>query len=305
MDTDGRLMSPRYFVSALLLVFAIAAGTAADRPRTNPPLTLGGYRVLAADFHTHSSMWSDGALTHWGLVLEAERQGLDVIAITGHNQTWDGRLGRRFSRLVGGPTVLVGEEIVSEPGYHMIAAGIARTVSFRQSAASAIDDIHRQGGIAIAAHPFPDFRTGYDAAAMARLDGAEICHPGIYVRERGQQELEEFAARAPVAAIGSSDFHGLGPMGFCRTYVFARDNTEHAILEALRAHRTVVYGRDGQEYGDPALVRLAAGRAGLREREPSRSGAGWLDAISRIGGILGVAGLIFLSGTRRSAASRV
>ena len=297
MDKAGRVISPR-LVSAWLLVLAIAAGTAADRPRMNPPLTLGGYRVLAADFHTHSSMWSDGALTPWGLVLEAERQGLDAISITGHNETWDGRLGQRFSRLVGGPTVLAGEEILSEPNYHLIAVGIARTVSFRQSAASAIDDIHRQGGIAIAAHPFPDFSAGYDAAAMERLDGAEICHPGVYVRERAQHDLERFAARAPVAAIGSSDFHGLGPMGFCRTYVFARDNTEQAILDAVRAHRTVVYGRDGQAYGDPALVRLAAGRVGLREREPSRSSVGWLDAISRIGGILGVAGLILFRARR-------
>jgi hypothetical protein len=301
---DARVMSPRV-VSALLLVLAIGAGTAADGPRTNPPLTLGAYRVLAVDFHTHSSMFSDGALTPWGLVLEAERQGLDAIAITGHNETWDGRVGQRFSRLVGGPTVLAGEEILAEPRYHMIAVGIARTVGFRQSAASAIDDIHRQGGIAIAAHPFPDFWAGYDAAAMERLDGAEICHPGIYLRERGQRELEQFAARAPVAAIGSSDFHGLGPMGFCRTYVFARDNTEQAILEGVRAHRTVVYGRDGQAYGDPALVRLAAERDGLREREPSRSSVGWLDVISRPGGILGVAGLIFFSGGRRSHASDV
>ena len=95
---------------------AIAAGTLADRPRLNPPLTLGGYRVLAVDFHTHSSMWSDGALTPWGLVLEARRQGLDAFAITAHNETWDAHVGQRFSRLVGGPIVLVGEEIV-RPSY--------------------------------------------------------------------------------------------------------------------------------------------------------------------------------------------
>ena len=78
-------------LSALLLVLAIVAGTLADRPRPNPPLMLGGYRVLAVDFHTHSSMWSDGTLTPWGLVLEAGRQGLDAVAITGHNETWDAR----------------------------------------------------------------------------------------------------------------------------------------------------------------------------------------------------------------------
>jgi predicted metal-dependent phosphoesterase TrpH len=161
-------------LSALLLVLAIVAGTLADRPRPNSPLMLGGYRVLTVDFHTHSSMWSDGTLTPWGLVLEAERQGLDAIAITGHNETWDARVGQRFSRLIGGPIVLVGEEILW-PTHHVIAAGISKTIGFRQSAASAIDEVHSQGGVAIAAHAFPDYWAAWDSAAMERLDGAEIC----------------------------------------------------------------------------------------------------------------------------------
>jgi hypothetical protein len=284
------------FVPCLLIALAVIAGTVADRPRRNPPLSLGGYHVLAVDFHTHSSMWSDGALTPWGLVLEARRQGLDAIAITAHNETWDARVGQRFSRLVaGGPIVMVGEEIV-RPSYHMIAVGITTTVSFMQSAANAIDEVHRQGGVAIAAHPDLDFWDGFDAAAMQRLDGAEICHPSALVpdfifREDVQRDYEGFAARAPVAAIGSSDFHGRGPIGLCRTYVFATEVTERGILDAVRAHRTVVYGRE-RVYGDPALVQLAADAGGFRDREPMSQPAGWLDWVSRIAGLLGLAGVI-------------
>jgi len=292
-------MSPRV-LSRAALTLAIAAGTLADRPRPHPPLTIGGYRVLAADFHMHSSMWSDGALTPWGLVLEAERQGLDAIAITGHNETLDGKLGHRFSRVVGGPTVLRGEEILN-PAFHIIAAGITETVSFLQSAASAIEDVHRQGGIAIAAHPGPTFGAGYDARAMRTLDGAEICHPVIYQRDDTQRDLERFAARAAVAAIGSSDFHGLGQMGLCRTYVFATDTSEQAILDAVRAHRTIVFGRDGQAYGDTELVRLAAADPRLRSAEPPNSRGGWLDWFSRIAGIAGLVGeLLFTERGRRS-----
>jgi hypothetical protein len=283
-------VSRKRLISSVVLALAIVAGTMADRPRVNPSITLGGYRVLAADFHVHSSMWSDGALTPWGLVLEAGRQGLDAIAITGHNEVFDGQLGRRFSELVGGPIVIAGEEILAEGRYHMIAAGITRRVSFRQSAASAIDQIHQQGGIAIAAHPFPDFRAGYDDAAMQRLDGAEICHPRIYSLENGQRDLEQFSARAPVAAIGSSDFHGLGVMGLCRTYVFASSNSARAILDAVRAHRTVVFGKDGRVYGDPQLVQFASQLRGLAPSPASRGGT--LDWFSRLSGVLGLAGLI-------------
>jgi predicted metal-dependent phosphoesterase TrpH len=224
-------------------------------------------------------------------VLEAERHGLDAIAVTGHNQVSDGQLARRFSRAIGGPIVLGGEEILAEGRFHMIAAGVTDAVDFRQTAASAIADIHRQGGIAIAAHPFPVF-VGWDDAAIARLDGGEICHPNIYAREDGQRELEAFAARRPIAAIGSSDFHGLGQMGICRTFVFAADASEQGILDAVRAHRTLVFGKGGHVYGDPQLVQYADR---LRSRLPSSEARGSaLDWLSRIAGLLGFAGLLCL-----------
>ena len=285
------------FIYGSLLVLAIAIGTVNDRPRARPMRMIGGYRVLAVDFHTHSSMWSDGALTPWGLVLEAERQGLDAIAITGHNQVRDGQWGRSFSKRIGGPTILAGEEILAID-YHMLAVGITEKVDSRQSAASAIDQIHRQGGIAIAAHPFRGIRAGYNEAAMKRLDGAEMCHPMIYVLESGQRELEEFSAHAPVAAIGSSDFHGTGAIGICRTYVFARDESERAILDAVRARKTVVYGRHGRAYGDPTLIRLAA-QARLSDAAPPDSKGTPLDWISRITGLAALAGMVF-GGRRRS-----
>jgi len=285
------MKSPRVIAIALLIV-AVLAGTAADRAPDRRPLTLGGYQVLAADFHTHSSIWSDGTLTPWGLVLEADHQGLDVIAITGHDQTIGAHIGHWYSRTFGGPTILVGDEVLGDNGFHITAAGITDTVRYRRSGGTAIDDIHRQGGIAIVAHPFSDFWPGYDPRVLRGLDGAEICHPAIYAIENGQRELEQFAARAPVAAIGSSDFHGLGVMGLCRTYVFAAENSEQAILEAVRTHRTVVFGAGGRAYGDPALLPFSDR---LRDRAPaSNSRGGALDWISRLAGVAGLAGLLAL-----------
>jgi hypothetical protein len=79
-------------------------------------------------------------------------------------------------------------------------------------------------------------------------------------------------------------------MGLCRTYVFAADNSEQAILEAVRAHRTVVFGEEGRAYGDPALLPFADR---LRDRAPASNSRGSvLDWISRISGVAGLAGLI-------------
>jgi hypothetical protein len=278
-------------VSALLLLSAIGAGTDADRPAARRVRIVGEYRILAVDLHTHSSMWSDGILTPWGLVLEARRAGLDAIAVTAHNEVIDAKAARRFSRMIGGPTVLVGEEVLAEPRYHLIAVGIEERVNFQQPAARAIDDIHRQGGVAIAAHPTSE-SAGWDDEAVSRLDGAEICHPLVYVFDDGTAQLEAFAARGRAAPIGSSDFHGLGALASCRTFVFATEDTPSAILEAIRARRTVVYSRDGKAYGDPQLTALAE-RAGLREAaEEWKSRGGALDWWSRAAGVFGLLGLI-------------
>jgi len=285
-------MSASRIVSIALLVTAIATGTMADRPLAHPPLTLGGYRVLAADFHTHSASWSDGSLTPWGLVLEADHQGLDAIAITGHDQTFDSHVGHAFARLVGRPIVLVGDEVLGDRGFHIIAAGIHDTVRYRRSGKTTIDRIHEQGGIAIVAHPFKDFWPGYDPAIMRGLDGAEICHPAVYVDATWQQQLEAFAARAPVAAIGSSDFHGLGSMGLCRTFVFATEASEQGVLDAVRARRTLVFGPGGQVYGDPALTQYADQ---LRPRLPASDSHGTaLDWASRLTALAGFAGLLLI-----------
>jgi hypothetical protein len=282
----------RFGVGALLLV-SVVAGTASDRSRVDPPVILGGYRVIAADFHVHPAILSAAAVTPWDLVFEAQRQALDAIAITPHNSVFPAQIGRWASRLVGGPTVITGEE-VRAPGFHIIAVGIERTVSPHQSAVAAIDAIHQQGGVAIAAHPVATYWPSFDAAAMAALDGSEVMHPGALSAERVRADFEAFYRRGGLMAIGSSDYHGLGRLGICRTYVFATDASAPAILDALRAKRTVVYGIDGRVFGDPALIRLADTDGRLRERAAWRTDHGALVWLSRVTGAMALLGAAIL-----------
>jgi hypothetical protein len=271
---------------------AVAAGTASDAPVSKPALMLGGYRVLAADFHIHTFPLSSGTLAPWDAALEARQQGLDAVAITGHNQVLSGLAGAWFWRHFGGPIVIPGEE-VRGPHFHLIAAGIHRTISWRLPAAQAIDEVHRQGGVAIAAHPTAGSYPYWDATAMERLDGAEVLQPVVHVAPGLGLELQTFFARRPVAAIGSSDYHGSGPLGLCRTLVFVREATPEGVLEAIRAHRTVVV--DGkQAWGDPALVPLALQHPELAGPPPVTGSTRLLVLLSRICGISGLLGLVIL-----------
>jgi hypothetical protein len=294
------------WTSICLLLAAVIAGTLSDSPRKNPIVMVGGYRVLAADFHIHSFPLSWAFLGPFDTVEEASRQGLDVIAMTPHNLIWVAEVGHWFSEKAGGPTVLVGEEIVS-PRYHLLAISIHKTIRWNQSAEKAIDEIHAQGGIAIAAHPVKMYWPGYDAEAMRKLDGAEVLHPLAYENAKRYQELQDFSARAHVTAIGDSDYHGLGPMGVCRTFVFAREDSESAVLDALRIGRTVVYDRDGRVYGDPQLIALASQDPqfqNLVHPQGDEGSGGFLAKASRLCGMLGLLGLFFFGYGQPGRASK-
>ena len=273
----------RHRAAIALLLSSIVCGTIADRPVDPARLVIGGYDVLAGDFHVHPVL-----ISAWDLVLEARRRAVDVVGITPHNQRFSAVIGRWFARRVGGPTVVVGAE---ERGraYHLIALGIATNVSARQPAADAIADVHRQGGVAIAAHPVAEFWPAFDGRALASLDGAEVMGPTAYRNRARAAELRSFFARGRFAAIGSSDYHGLGAIGFARTYVFARGRSEAAVLDALKARRTIVYDRDGSAFGDPALIALADRDGRLRQLDTVRpTASGPLTWMSRVAGIAGL-----------------
>jgi hypothetical protein len=242
--------------AAALLAAGIVLGTVIDRPPLRRPRRAGNYWVLVGDFHVHAFP-GDGTLTPWSLRDQAARLGIDVIAITNHNQTFTGRLAEAIARATDGPILIGGEEVTS-PDYHLIAVGIERVVSGRQPAALAVGAIHAQGGVAIAAHPSPETR-GWDPPAIDRLDGSEIAHP--VDRPGEQQAYREFfisvRARSPrLAPIGSSDVHVTPGIARCRTIVFARERTAAGVLDAIRNGRTVAVDEDGRLYGDPEWTSL-------------------------------------------------
>lgn len=267
------------------LLAALVAGTIADRPKASVARELGGYHVLSVDLHVHSFPISWSTLSAWDTVLEAQHQGLDAIVMTPHNHVWVATLGRWFSRIIGGPLVIVGEELTSSR-YHMLAIGISTAVSSRQPAARAIDEVHRQGGAAVAAHPYPQFQPAYDAEAIERLDGSEVVRPDGQNDERAALELREFFERSKhLAAIGSTDWHGLGPLGYSRTFIFARERSEEGVIDAIRARRTVVYDRD-RVYGDRDMIALASANGGLPHDVPVLPVPGGLAFFSRIAALL-------------------
>ncbi len=114
---------------------------------TEPDIPLGRADLQV---HTEESDGMDDALT---ILNAARRRGVDIVAITDHDQTRGAHMAReaaaRANHLV---EVIVGSEVTSRNG-HILALWIDEPIPLFRSAAATIEAIWRQGGIAIVAHP--------------------------------------------------------------------------------------------------------------------------------------------------------
>lgn len=297
-----------FLASLALLVLGAVGGLAFDDAPDRPIVHRAGYRVLEADFHTHTA-WSDGTLSPFGVVRQAARRGLDVVAITEHNTVKPSQAARLYAKATGGPIVLTGEEITSSR-FHIIAIGLSHTVTPKGDARKAIDEVHAQGGVAIAAHPVSRFWPSL-VPARESFDGAEAMHPIAYGSSGGGWRWSEMIAfrtesKRPLTAIGSSDYHAGSVLGICRTLVFAREPVdEAAVVDALRDGRTVTFDLEGNAIGDATLVQaLASEPYTPRTSDYEYRGAGTLDRVLRALGLLGLLGVAFCPARRRLVSAR-
>lgn len=247
--------------------------------------------ILEADLHVHPYP-GDGALSISQLQREAARRGLDVIAMTAHNNRVALEVSRRLPE-PGAVVVIPGQEITA-PLYHLVALGTTRLIDWRLPLREAIAAVHAQGGAAIAAHPVESSWLDSDANALRLLDGAEVAHPGLRPLPQGRDEYLEFyrrvrAVNPDVAPIGSSDFHTSAPLGYCRTYILTADRSASAIVEAIRRGSTVARRPNGRLHGSAA--NRAQVEAYLAARAPIPQPGAW----DRAAVLISLSGLTLLA----------
>lgn len=292
-----------FWGSLAALVIGVVGGAVGDVHPARPVAMRAGYRVLEADFHAHTR-FSDGFLSPFDLVDQADRRGLDVLAVTEHNVVFPARWARAYSELVHGPTIVVGEEVTTHD-YHLLALGIEHRIDARRPLRAVIATVHRDGGIVAAAHPTKRFSGPFEEV-VDDLDATEVMHPIAFQDQStiGRWgEMRDFyesarARGANLAPLGDSDYHFASPLGVVRTYVFIRDTGVHeesaaSVIDAIRARRTVVFDLQGKGYGDPALVSaLQEEPLPPRNADYGYRGSGAVDRVTRVVGFLGLLGLI-------------
>ena len=105
------------------------------------------------DPHIHTT-YSDGMATPREVVERAVALGLDVIAITDHDSVAGAIEAREIAARDGYPVeVIVGVEVTTFLGVHLLALFVEERLPMLRSTASTIVQVARRGGLALAPHP--------------------------------------------------------------------------------------------------------------------------------------------------------
>jgi predicted metal-dependent phosphoesterase TrpH len=237
-----------------------------------------------ADVHVHTRR-SDGWFTTETLAESALEAGLDAIVVTDHDDVRGGFDLRDYvSRRSLPLAVYPGSEITARcDGHdvHILALGIEDDIEPWQSPEWTIEQIMRQNGIPVLAHPYKK-GTGYLRA-----------HPGIHfdlpvsmeIFNASIADIDRFDPRARRRGIdrnaSATSFHlehpdqFLGPVGGTDAHfrTIGRGVTAYTgdLLDAIRAGTTAVVHTNGFERARPSdFVIYASGLRSMKQRRASK-----------------------------------
>jgi predicted metal-dependent phosphoesterase TrpH len=203
-----------------------------------------------ADLHIHTIYSWDATMTPAGVLKAASLAGLNVVAVTDHDEV-RGALNAREMAGKYGIEVIVGSEVSTAEG-HLLALFIEKPIQKKLSLLKTLTLIGEQGGLAIVAHPEEPFSSSIHRSAIASalehsdarqvLVGLEIYNAGIPYRFRNHLN-QELARKFPLAHIGSSDAHVFWGIGRGVTEFPGGNMID--LRQALVNHTTSAHGAPG------------------------------------------------------------
>ncbi len=146
---------------------------------------------------------------------QGRKNGMDVIAITDHDETRAGFLAQEYARKYDDIEVIVGEEVTTKDG-EIIGLFLNERVPDMLPVEETVDIIRSQGGIVIAPHPFSYHVFGLKEKILTLdIDGFETInggHPDSYSNAFAKMVMDRYPKRW--AEMSGSDAHSLYTSGY-------------------------------------------------------------------------------------------
>lgn len=218
---------------------------------------------LLSDFHVHTAM-SDGTVPILEVIDLFGANGVEVLNISDHLhdtvsdhgkmvrrlgktiQDWDFytkeiERARTYARDRYDMFVIQGAEITNYvEGFHIVAVDLKEPIDADLPAKDIINEIHRQGALAIAAHPYNKPDAGSRGYVFYLWDHLNEFRDIVDLWEIGNgRTLYEKVARENLRFVADSDFHHRPDFFSWKTLVHARKDVA-SIKKALLLQRVAI-----------------------------------------------------------------
>lgn len=215
---------------------------------------------MKIDFHCHSYYSKDGISSPEKLIKTALKKGLDGIALTDHDTT----AGWKEALLVAKKlkaVLIFGQEIKIKKNGKIIGEILAyflkeEVKSQGKNIEEIIQEIKKQGGIAIISHPFYWKKPFKELEKYKNLvDGIEIFNSRSQTK-RGNKKSFEFAQKNNLPMTAGSDAHSC--FEIANAYLEAEAKSPEEFKKAILEKRVKIFGRQSSilAYVFPTIGRI-------------------------------------------------
>lgn len=196
--------------------------------------------MMKFDLHMHTRRYSpDSEIDPFDLVRRAQEIGLDGIVITEHDRLWPEDELDELRRAASGLVVLGGVEVSGRNG-DLLCYGVTDLSRLRRGMpwGDLCREVTRQGGAAVAAHPY---RWGQDFDGLIAVEQPELA--GLEMMSNNMDpEVRRLAAgfharNSHYATLGNSDAHEVDVVGVCYTEFDADIRTAADLVAAIRGRK--------------------------------------------------------------------
>lgn len=191
---------------------------------------------VQCELHCHTSYSWDCELPVQSVIRRVVEKGIDVLAITDHNEIAGALEAQRLAP--ASLRIIVGEEISTQEG-HIIGLFLQQKIEPHLSVKATIQAIKQQGGLVLVPHPFDRVRGGLGEKnilmVLDDIDFIEVFNARVLFPEDNIRALE-FAKQHGLASYVGSDSHTAGEYGNA-TCTIEQFSTQSEFLVALRDAR--------------------------------------------------------------------